>query len=336
MTKPPVAGSRAPRCRLRQPALAAAVAPFGGEHDEVERVRRLDLEPARAAAAGLVRRVERLRHHALVAARERVVVEAPRPAPTSAVTMRGIDEPAPAARRAARRSARAPGWSSSVSPSRCRQSKKNAAQRQLGAQPLDVELAAEAAHRDLERHAARRRRASAIASPSRISSRAGSARTASTTSGTARGDVVERARVDAHVVARLVHLHARAVELPFERRRSPSSRQRVGDVVGRSARASAAAAGSSCEPKRAQPGARLRASAARATAPRSPATIAARRSSASGNRRGRATASTITPSSAPWRSSPRRRGSGNPAPGRWRATGVRPQAAPVRRPSRSP
>jgi hypothetical protein len=38
-------------------------------------VRALDLEPARAAPARLVRRVERLRHHALVAARERLGVE---------------------------------------------------------------------------------------------------------------------------------------------------------------------------------------------------------------------------------------------------------------------
>ena len=48
-------------------ALAAAVAPLGGEHDEVERVHRLDLQPAGAAPAGGVGRVERLHDHALVA-----------------------------------------------------------------------------------------------------------------------------------------------------------------------------------------------------------------------------------------------------------------------------
>ena len=37
--------------QVAQPALAAAVAPLGGEHDQVERVARLDLQPARAAAA---------------------------------------------------------------------------------------------------------------------------------------------------------------------------------------------------------------------------------------------------------------------------------------------
>ena len=58
---------------VAEPAAAAAVAPLGGEHDEVERVHRLDLQPAGAAAAGGVGRVERLHDHALVAHRERVV-----------------------------------------------------------------------------------------------------------------------------------------------------------------------------------------------------------------------------------------------------------------------
>ena len=69
---------------------------------------------------------------------------------------------------------------------------------------------------------------SAIASPSRISVRAGSARAASTTSGTRVGDVVERAREHGDVVAVAVHLHAHAVELPLDRgrRRSAPARPR--------------------------------------------------------------------------------------------------------------
>src|SRR5205807_6319213 len=47
-------------------------------HDEVEGVRALDLEPARAAVARLVGRVERLGHEALVAGRERALVESAR------------------------------------------------------------------------------------------------------------------------------------------------------------------------------------------------------------------------------------------------------------------
>ena len=59
---------------MLKPAGAAAVAPFGGEDDEIERVRALDLEPAAAAPARVVGRVERLHHHAFVAARQRVIV----------------------------------------------------------------------------------------------------------------------------------------------------------------------------------------------------------------------------------------------------------------------
>ena len=61
--------------QIGQLSRATAMAPFGGEHDEIEGVSALDLEPARAAIAGLVRRIERLRHHAFVAGRERGVVE---------------------------------------------------------------------------------------------------------------------------------------------------------------------------------------------------------------------------------------------------------------------
>ena len=61
--------------QVRQLAGATAVAPFGCEHHQVERVSALDLEPAGAAIAGFVGRVERLRHHAFVAGRESGFIE---------------------------------------------------------------------------------------------------------------------------------------------------------------------------------------------------------------------------------------------------------------------
>src|SRR5205814_7051543 len=61
--------------QVREIAAAAAVSPLGGQHDEVEGVRALDLQPARAAVARLVGRIERLGHEALVAGRERALVE---------------------------------------------------------------------------------------------------------------------------------------------------------------------------------------------------------------------------------------------------------------------
>jgi hypothetical protein len=46
--------------QIRQLAAAPAAAPLGGQHPEIERMRALDLEPARTAIAGLVRSSERL------------------------------------------------------------------------------------------------------------------------------------------------------------------------------------------------------------------------------------------------------------------------------------
>ena len=76
ITKPPVAGSRRAEMEVAQPPVPSPVAPLGGEHDEVEGVRTLDLEPARAAPSRLVASAERLHHHALVPVGERVLEEA--------------------------------------------------------------------------------------------------------------------------------------------------------------------------------------------------------------------------------------------------------------------
>ena len=54
--------------QVGQEALAAPIAPLRGEHDEVERVQPLDLEPCRGALARLVGRAQRFRHHAFVSA----------------------------------------------------------------------------------------------------------------------------------------------------------------------------------------------------------------------------------------------------------------------------
>src|SRR5262249_44611899 len=61
--------------QVAEPAAPAAAAPFSRQHDEVESVGPFDLEPTRTARAGLVRRVERLCHDALVAAGERLLDE---------------------------------------------------------------------------------------------------------------------------------------------------------------------------------------------------------------------------------------------------------------------
>src|SRR5438105_15590784 len=58
--------------QIAQRAPTTAAAPFGGEDDEIERPRLLDLQPRPTAPSGGVRPVDRLRHHALVASGERV------------------------------------------------------------------------------------------------------------------------------------------------------------------------------------------------------------------------------------------------------------------------
>ena len=75
MTKPPRRFVARAEMEIGQAALAPAVTPLRREHDEIERVQPLDLEPRRRAPAGFVRRRQRFRHHAFVPAGERVVVE---------------------------------------------------------------------------------------------------------------------------------------------------------------------------------------------------------------------------------------------------------------------
>ena len=61
-------GIASAKVEIAQPPAPSAAAPFGGEHDEIERANLLDLQPRASAAARRVRRIERLRHHPFVAA----------------------------------------------------------------------------------------------------------------------------------------------------------------------------------------------------------------------------------------------------------------------------
>ena len=122
--------------------------------------------------------------------------------------------------------------------------------------------------------------------------------------GHARGDVVEAAREDAHLVAAAVDLHARAVELPLDRRRAGPLERRV-DVVAAARRASAASGGRPRSPTARERLARRSVSAAR----RHGAEVAAQHQRAPHRvaRHARPPARPPRPSrppSAPWRSSP--------------------------------
>ena len=61
--------------QVGQLASAAAMAPLGSQHHQVQGVRPLDLQPTRAAVASLVRRIQRFCHDAFVPGGERGLVE---------------------------------------------------------------------------------------------------------------------------------------------------------------------------------------------------------------------------------------------------------------------
>ena len=61
-----------PQVQVGQPAAAAPVTPFGGQHHQVQRVPWLDLDPFAAPAAGRVGGVQRLHHHAFMSPGHRV------------------------------------------------------------------------------------------------------------------------------------------------------------------------------------------------------------------------------------------------------------------------
>src|SRR3989449_10306225 len=142
---------------------------------------------------------------------------------------------------------------------------------------------------------------SAIASPSRIASRRASRRAAATTSGTATVTSFswrEKTRPSSPRLCTWMRapssLYSNAASPSWVRASSTSSAAWAS--IGWTGR-------NSSTRQRARPGAPS-VSAACATAPRSPASIAARRTRSESSVAARATASATSPSSAPWRSSP--------------------------------
>ena len=73
--EPAALGIACAEVQVAERALTAAAAPLGGEDDEVERPRLLDLQPCLAAAAGSVHAVHRFRHHSFVTGCECLIGE---------------------------------------------------------------------------------------------------------------------------------------------------------------------------------------------------------------------------------------------------------------------
>src|SRR5262245_19636519 len=200
--------------KVAEPAPAPAVAPFGGEHDEIEGVRGLHLEPRLSSPPRLVGSVERLRHHSLVSRRERALQK-----PTGVVAVRRA-QPWDAERAGHHPAQRFPTFrggdgqeARAVEP---KQIERESGERQLGPERVDLEPAAEAAHRRLKRQrtavgAQRDRFAVEDKLPS------GERTRRFDDLGYGGGDVVAQASEDGDVAARLVDLYSGAVDLPLER-----------------------------------------------------------------------------------------------------------------------
>ena len=227
MTKPPdgIAGTEV---QVGQPAPPPAVSPLGGEHDEVEGVTRLDLEPADAAATGVVDRVERLHDDALVAEGDCLVEERAR--------FGRVRRHLP--------------WHTQLFGHHRRQCREA-----LAAGETQQLVVVEAQHVEEERRHrcgrpglcdidARGRAAAGLLERSRpavLVQRDGlsvehdrahrQGKHVVDDLGQPLGDVVEAAGEDADVVAVAVHLHADAVELPLDGRRAHAA-ERVVDVDG--------------------------------------------------------------------------------------------------------
>ena len=189
-------------------------------------MRFLDLEPAGAAASGLVRGFQRFRHDALVAARERVVVESPRGLLVAGDKARDEDLRRQNLREDVEALAR--GSCGEVLALGEHAVEEKDAQRVRRPRRLHVELAPEAAHGFLERvgRAVGLER-DRFAVEDRFARGAIAQRRDDF--GDAGGDFVQVSRIDADLTARLVRLHARAVELPLESRPSQAF-DRVCDV----------------------------------------------------------------------------------------------------------
>src|SRR5262252_4246563 len=130
-------------------AAATAMTPLGGEDHQVQCVRSLDLEPACAAIAGLVWRIERFRHQPFVPGGERRVVELTRcgfcrgdASWDQCGCGNGTDERLDALPR------RTVGNALPLDPQTV---EKKRLERQAAAQGFDIEPASHSAHGDLER-----------------------------------------------------------------------------------------------------------------------------------------------------------------------------------------
>ena len=210
--------------QVGEPAGAAAVAPLGGEDDEVEGADGLHLAPRVPAPPGLVARADRLHHHALVAGGERILGEARRVVRVGRGDRRHPPRPGDPLEHGEPFRQRRVDEIDAVDVQHVEEERLQPGRRALA-------LGAEAAHRVLEQL-----RATAGIDAERLAvehhRRDGQRACRSDNGREPFRDLVEVAGEHAHLVAEAVDLNPRPVELPFDARRAPGIDQR-GSHVGR-------------------------------------------------------------------------------------------------------
>src|SRR6266851_1555506 len=201
---------------VREPSVAASIAPVGRDDYEVERARRLYLDPAAPAHPRHIGTRQRLGHHALVSRRHRARVE------LLTFCNRSGDNPAGEFESRGGREIAQDGVAFLVRtidhqrPIEGENIEEKEPRRLLGTQALDLAQASEAAHQFLER-----KRApfgincdhfpieDRLPRP-HLLNRLDYLRKA-------RGDLIETAGEDMHASVRTMDLHARTIELMLER-----------------------------------------------------------------------------------------------------------------------
>ena len=304
---------------------AAVRCPLDRQHHQVEGVHRLDLDPRGAAAAGVVRRA-RLLTTTPSWPGPQALVEERLGAARSSVTSRGTRCGSGTSRsRAASRST--PGASRRSSPSRCSRSKKYGV---TATPPLQAVRDAVSWNGRGRPSSSERQRLAVEHEP-----RTRAARADLDHLGQPGGDVLERAGGDPDLVAVAVHLDADAVELHVDRHRAAAGLGHRGGHVG----ALEASIGSTGRPTSRPNPARASSPpvmAATTTCVVEPASIAARRTEASGTPAAAATASWTSASRAPWRTSPVTTRAARPARRPWPGRTARRPRPPARPASPSP
>jgi hypothetical protein len=201
--------------KIAQPSAASSASPLSGQHDQVERAGAFDLEPGGAPAARRVRRFERLDHDPFVPRGQRLLEKTGRQ--HRAGTNQARDDGASIERLGERGRPALQRLVEERRPVNEEAVEEKRRERQVRAQPVDIETSAEAPHRDLKRmRRARRLKRDHLAVDDEFAARR-RARDRNHFRNRV-GDFLQGPREDVDVVAGLVDLDARAIELLFHQR----------------------------------------------------------------------------------------------------------------------